>query len=188
MEIILVDQDSKAIEKLSDQLRQTCPETKILAFPNHEALSRWLEERQASPPSQRVRVQTFGNFEVFFDGTPVHFRRSRTRELFAYLIDRRGAGSTMGELITILWEGRPDSNSVRSQLRSLITDLRTTFRDLGEPAIIIKQRDLIAVDPNRVDCDYYRFLAGDKGYAFRGEYMSNYSWAETTVGALQQKK
>jgi hypothetical protein len=133
-----------------------------------------------------LRVQAFGNFEVFFQGRPVHFRRSRTKELFAYLIDRRGAGSTMGELISILWEGRLDTPGVRSQLRSLITDLRTTLQALGQEAVIIKRRDLIAVDPKQVDCDYYRFLAGDRspGNLFRGEYMSNYSWGETTLGAL----
>lgn len=143
-----------------------------------------------SAPVKRLRVQTFGNFEVFCDGRPVHFSRSRTKELFAYLIDRRGAGSTMGELISVLWEGRPDTDSVRSQLRSLITDLRTTFRELDENSLIIKHRDLIAVDPDRVDCDYYRFLAGDLAAvnSFRGEYMTNYSWAETTVGGLEQKK
>ena len=76
--------------------------------------------------------------------------------------------------------------AVRSQLRSLITDLRTTLQALGQEAVIIKRRDLIAVDPKQVDCDYYRFLAGDRspGNLFRGEYMSNYSWGETTLGAL----
>ena len=126
------------------------------------------------PPAEtpeKLRVQTFGNFAVFYRGQPVRFHRTRTRELFAYLIDRRGAGSTMGELVSILWEGRPDTPGVRSQLRSLIADLR-------------KQRDLIAVDPERVDCDYYHYLDGDEG-AFRGEYMSNYSWAEMTLGGLE---
>ncbi len=141
------------------------------------------------PSAQPLRVQAFGNFEVFYKGQPVHFSRSRTKELFAYLIDRRGAGSTMGELISILWEGRLDTPSVRSQLRSLITDLRTTLQGLGQASIIIKQRDLIAVDPERVDCDYYRYLSGERSEAsmFRGEYMTNYSWAETTLGALAQK-
>ena len=148
---------------------------------------RYPVQERAAPT---LRVQAFGNFEVFYGGRPVHFSRSRTKELFAYLIDRRGAGSTMGELISILWEGRLDTPSIRSQLRSLITDLRTTLQGLGQGAIIIKKRDLIAVDPERVDCDYYRFLAGDRreANAFRGEYMSNYSWAETTLGALTRKE
>ena len=191
MRVILVDPDRQALETMADHIRQEYPQADIHTFPSQETLAQWMEaSRTNSPQAKRLRVQTFGNFEVFYDGKPVHFSRSRTKELFAYLIDRRGAGSTMGELISVLWEGRPDTDSVRSQLRSLITDLRNTFRQLDEKSIIIKQRDLIAVDPDRVDCDYYRFLAGDKGAvnAFRGEYMSNYSWAETTVGALQQKK
>ena len=107
---------------------------------------RYPVQERAAPT---LRVQAFGNFEVFYGGRPVHFSRSRTKELFAYLIDRRGAGSTMGELISILWEGRLDTPSIRSQLRSLITDLRTTLQGLGQGAIIIKKRDLIAVDPER---------------------------------------
>ena len=190
MKVFLVDQDPVALAKLAGQLRQGEPEAEIFTFPSQDALSLWLETKGSLPAEKRIRVQTFGNFEVFCNGTPIHFRRSRTKELFAYLIDRRGAGSTMGELVSILWEGRPDSAGVRSQLRSLITDLRGAFRSVGESGVIIKQRDLIAVDPNRVDCDYYHFLAGDRAAvnAFRGEYMSNYSWAEITVGALQQKK
>jgi DNA-binding SARP family transcriptional activator len=96
----------------------------------------------------------------------------------------------MGELVSVLWEGRPDTASLRSQLRSLITDLRATLRSLGAEKVVIKGRDYIAVDPARVDCDYYRYLAGEKAArsVFRGEYMSNYSWAEITVGSLQQKK
>lgn len=184
--VILLDPDSRALSAMADHIRERDPQAEVYAFPSQEALDRWAR----SPREVRLRVQTFGNFEVFCDGQPVHFHRRRTKELFAYLIDRRGAGCTMGQLISVLWEGRPDTESVRSQLRSLITDLRTTLRTLREEAAIIKQRDLIAVDPARVDCDYYRFLAGDPGAvsAFRGEYMTNYSWGETTLGALQQKK
>ena len=149
-----------------------------------EAVAAELADLRYPPDTPRLRVQTFGNFEVFWGGQPLHFRRSRTKELLAYLIDRRGASSTMGELISILWEGQPDTPSIRSQLRSLIADLRTTLAALGQSAVIRKQRDLISVDPARVDCDYYHYLAGEEG-AFRGEYMSNYSWAELTLGALE---
>lgn len=88
------------------------------------------------PPAEtpeKLRVQTFGNFAVFYRGQPVRFHRTRTRELFAYLIDRRGRGQHHGELVSILWEGRPDTPSVRSQLRSLIADLRTTLAALDSP-------------------------------------------------------
>ncbi|MBR5533357.1 MAG: hypothetical protein IKU62_00710 [Ruminiclostridium sp.] len=184
MEIFLVDPDALALEAMAEHIRRGDPQAVIRTFPSQEALARWLEEKE----TPILRVQTFGNFEVFWGDQPVRFERSKTRELFAYLIDRRGARCTMGELISVLWEGRPDTASLRSQLRSLITDLRSAFRTLGVEEAVIKGRNYIAVDPAKVDCDYYRYLAGEKRTAFRGEYMSNYSWAETTVGSLQQKK
>lgn len=186
MRVILIDENQDALEELTRHIRETQPLADIAVFPSEEALERWLEEDRPA----RLRVQTFGNFEVFWKEQPVRFERSKTRELFAYLIDRRGARSTMGELVSVLWEGRPDTAGLRSQLRSLITDLRATFRTLGAEEVVVKGRDYIAVDPSRVDCDYYRYLAGEKAArsAFRGEYMSNYSWAEITVGSLHQKK
>ncbi|MCF0123183.1 MAG: hypothetical protein HUJ67_03625 [Ruminiclostridium sp.] len=188
MFVILLDPEMEALEAMAGHIFQAEPEAEIVGFTDEEELAQWLEENV--PSAGGLRVQTFGNFEVFFDGKPVHFSRSRTKELFAYLIDRRGAGSTMGQLISVLWEGRPDTESVRSQLRSLISDLRATFRALDREDVIIKRRDLIAVNPDRVDCDYYRFLRGEPAAVetFRGEYMSNYSWGETTLGALQQRK
>ena len=52
---------------------------------------------------KRVRVQTFGGFDVFVDGKPLEFKRSKSKELLAYLIDRHGANVTTGELCAALW-------------------------------------------------------------------------------------
>ena len=44
----------------------------------------------------------------------------------------------------------------------------------------------VPILPERIDCDYYRMLAGDMDAVnrFRGEYMAQYSWAELTKGEL----
>lgn len=39
----------------------------------------------------KLRIQCFGNFEVFSDDKPVVFKRAKTKELFAYLVDRKGS-------------------------------------------------------------------------------------------------
>ena len=72
---------------------------------------------------KRVRIQTFGNFEVFIDEQPVRFQYNKTREMLAYLTDRSGAFVTNGELMGILWEDSPDTTSHSSYLRNLKTDL-----------------------------------------------------------------
>jgi two-component SAPR family response regulator len=66
---------------------------------------------------QRIRVQTFGNFEIFVDDVPIKFKRSRTKELLAYLVDRKGAGLGMAELAAVLWEERKYDRSLQNQLQ-----------------------------------------------------------------------
>ena len=46
-----------------------------------------------------------------------------------------------------------------------------------------------ALDTSKVDCDYYNFLRGDRSAfnSYRGEYMTQYSWAEVTRSALRQQ-
>ena len=135
---------------------------------------------------RRIRVQTFGNFEVFVDGEPLKFQRSRTKELLAYLVDRRGSGLTIAELGAVLYEERTFNSSVQNQLRVHISDLIRTLKAVNASQMVIKKRNFISVDINQFDCDYYLFLNGDVSAinAFTGEYMSNYSWAEFTAGRV----
>ena len=133
----------------------------------------------------RVKVQTFGDFEVFVDGTPLQFGYSRTKEIFAYLVDSKGSMCTNGKLIDILWED-DDPMSHRSYLGNLLADLSATFKNCDCEDVIIKRRGQIGVDTTKIDCDYYDWLAGDKAAreAFTGEYMYKYSWAEVTLGSM----
>ena len=45
---------------------------------------------QERETSARVRVKTFGGVDVYVDGEPLRFGRAKSKELFAYLVDRRG--------------------------------------------------------------------------------------------------
>lgn len=131
-------------------------------------------------------VRCFGNFEVFYDSSPVHFERQQTKELLAYLVDRRGAVVTMGELVAVLWEGKADTASLRSQLRTLISDLRRTLEHLGYPDAVAKRRGAIAIKLTAAECDYYGFIRNIPSAInrYRGEYMRQYSWAEPTTALL----
>lgn len=148
-----------------------------------------LRNPPARPHDQGLFVQCFGNFEVFYDGTPVSFERAHTKELLAYLIDRRGVLVSMGELVAVLWEGLPDTASRRSQLRTYISELRRIMERLDHPDVVIKRRGRIAVKLGPEDCDYYAYLHGvpEAINQYRGEYMCQYSWAEMTAGQLAQE-
>lgn len=134
----------------------------------------------------KIRVQTFGNFEVFIGDTPLHFKRSKSKELFAYLIDRKGASVTMAEIAAVLWEDKTYGRSLLCQIHTFISEIKSTFIQVGVKNVILKERNSVAVNVEKIDCDYYKFLEGDFQVAksFIGEYMSNYTWAEFTVGSL----
>ena len=127
-------------------------------------------------------VKTFGSFEVFYKGKPLRFKYDKTKELFALLVDRRGAIISNGEIMANLWE----DDSHESYLRGLKKDLNDVLKDIGKDGIIIQQRGKIGVYADMIKCDYYEYLNGDVHALnlYRGEYMSQYSWAEVTNGAL----
>ena len=137
--------------------------------------------------TRRLAIRCFGSFDVFYAGRPVKFKRSKTKELLAYLIDRRGARASMSEVLGVLWEDGVESTSRRAQVRNLISDLRGTLDALGAEDAIVRSRDAIAIVPEAFDCDYYRYLDGDPISAnrFQGEYMSQYWWSESTLANLQ---
>ena len=138
--------------------------------------------------TKRVRFQCFGNFEVFVDNTPLVFKRCKSKELLAYLVDRMGASVTMGELMTVIWNDGPDTSSRQSNLRNLIAELRNVLSEAGVESIILKNRNSIAINCSAVDCDYYDFLRHIPYAvnAYHGQYMIQYSWAEVTTVALPQ--
>ena len=136
-----------------------------------------------------VKVQCFGNFEVFVGGRPLSFKRSKSKELLAYLVDRNGATCTNGEMLAVLWEDKLDTASLHSNLRNLIFDLSHTLEDAGVRGLLVRGRSTLAIDTSKVECDYYNFLRGDRSTisSYRGEYMTQYSWAEVTRSALRQQ-
>ena len=138
----------------------------------------------------KLTVRCFGNFEVFVQNRPVLFRRAKCKEIFAYLIDSRGASVTMGELISILWEDGGNISSRNSQLRTFISDLRRSLSEAGFDEILVREYNSLAVRTDMVDCDFYRFLERDEAAMreFMGEYMRQYSWAEVRIPELTELK
>lgn len=135
---------------------------------------------------KHLYVQCFGTFEVFYDGEPVEFNRSKSKEVFAYLVHRNGAAVNSPDIAGIIWEDGMFGISRQKQLQTIISDLRKTFAKLGLEDIIIRKKLGIAVDKSKFDCDLYNFIKGDVGAinSYLGEYMTNYYWAEFTTDYL----
>ena len=138
---------------------------------------------------KRIKILTFGNFDVFVDGAPLKFERKQSKEILAYLIDKRGTSATYAELAAMLWEDEEYDRTKQKNLQVYIASLVKTLHSVDVKDLILKNRQGILVNTKIVDCDYYRFLEGDTRVinSFTGQYMSTYSWAEFTVGYLENQ-
>ena len=136
---------------------------------------------------KRVRVQTFGGFAVFVDDHPVTFQRNKSKELLAYLVDRRGADITTPHACSILWEHDPYDLKRKNYFQSILLDLRKTLRDAGVEHLLIRSRNSLAIDPAQIECDSYLFIEGDPQAvnSYRHDYLIDYSWAEFTMASFE---
>ena len=128
-----------------------------------------------------LRVQCFGNFDVFTpDGKPLHFERSKAKEVFAYLVHRHGSSCTKKEIAAILFEDMPYDSKQQIYVQKIMSALMKSLRAAGAEKVIEKSYNNIAVNVKLIDCDYYRFEELDAGAvnAYQNEYMSQYYWAE----------
>lgn len=144
---------------------------------------------KTAEPSRPLQVNCFGNFEVFYNGKPLKFSRSKSKELFAYLIYRSGASCSVKEIAAILFEDREYGIALKNQTETFKSDLIKTLRTVGCEDVLLKGHNCLSVDVEKIDCDYYRLLQGNAKAisAFTGEFMSQYSWAEPTTAALSCK-
>ena len=131
-------------------------------------------------------VKCFGNFEVFTKGEKLTFKRSKTKELVAFLVDRNGAGVTVADIGAALWENDKEQKN-QNYIHQLFRDLRQSLEAVGVEEIFERNHYFYSINPEKLDCDYYAYLKTGKP-EFRGEYMSQYSWAEETCGLLWGKK
>lgn len=153
-----------------------------------EAMER-LRNPIVAKSGKKIQVKTFGNFDIYVDGVSVAFSRSKSKEILAYLIDRRGAGVEKKEMAGILWQDEEYTRSKQFQLQTLISEMMKSLKAVGAEGIILKRHNSLSVDTSKVDCDYYNFNAYDVKAInyYSGEYMTNYSWAEFTLGVLESQ-
>lgn len=139
--------------------------------------------------SRRIVVQTFGGFDVFVDGRLVLFAQKKCKELFAFLVDRRGNSVTRAEVYAVLFEDAFYDRPAQKKLDSLIRSMRDTLREYGIEDTFELKSACMRIIPEKLSCDMYRFFDGDMiaVNSFRGEYMSAYYWANMTESLLIRK-
>ena len=128
-----------------------------------------------------LRVQCFGNFDVFTPkGDHVHFERSRSKEILAYLVHKQGSSCTTKEIAAVLFEDAPYDEKQQNYVQKLIQALVKSLKAVDAEDVIVRSYNALAVNTRVLDCDYYRFKELDAGAvnSYQNEYMSQYYWAD----------
>ena len=149
------------------------------------------EEPEGKPSRNHhiVSIRTFGYFDVFVDGNPIAFRTQKAKELFALLVDRRGGFISSDEAIGFLWEDETVNTVTLARYRKVALRLKNILEEYDISDIIESVDGKRRLITSKVKCDLYDYLSGKDEFSqlFKGNYLTNYSWGETTLGALMNQ-
>ena len=137
---------------------------------------------RARHPCKLLKVKCFGGFQVFAEGRPLMMngRNDSIKELFAYLIYKRGVVCTNDTLITIVkGVDAPNDNNTQTAVRKAIKKLRGVLASAGAEEVLIRGYNSTAVDTDKIDCDWYDYLDSGNSSAdrFEGEFLPEFLWA-----------
>ena len=142
---------------------------------------RQYEEELSEPETdrkKRIQVRCFGNFEVFIDGEPLFFSRRKSKELFAYLIDRQGAACYVEEIVKTICMADDDYDAANHIFRTVLYELKKSLKQFGMENVLVKAHHQIALKRDSIDCDLWNLLSGELPGVPSGAYMQGYAWAE----------
>ena len=133
-----------------------------------------------------LEVRCFGNFEVFAGGKPMVFKRSKEKELLAYLIGLKGSSASKNEICANIFEDSVTPEKADINFRQVFACLKKDLKRYGLDDVIVHNNNAYAIDAALVRCDYYDYITGKSTgeNVYRGEFMNQYSWAEQYVYAL----
>ena len=83
--------------------------------------------------------------------------------------------------------GNDEYQKNQNYIHQLFRDLRQSLEAVGVEEIFERNNYFYSLNPEKLDCDYYAYLKTGTPQ-FRGEYMTQYSWAEETCGLLWRRK
>lgn len=141
---------------------------------------------------KRIRVETFGNFNVYIDEKLVSFKSRKAKELFALLVQAHGGVVTPDEAMNCMYDGKVYDKSKSSSFRVTVSRLKETLEEYGAGELMHSPDHGYGkyIDAKKLDCDLYDFLEGNSRWLkkFNGKYMDGYSWGEPMLASLLWKK
>ena len=196
--------------EVAKEIRKLSPKTNVIFVTGHEEYALEAFDAYASDfivkpinedrlrrayenlrfPIAKLEVRCFGRFDVIANGVSVVFKRSKCKEVMAYMIDKRGGEVPEDEFRFLLWTEEEDTEKKRRYVRNIMSEIRSALKEQGVENIVLNNgKGSYRINRKAISCDYYDYLDGNRSYS-REElqtYMEQYDWAETKRIALSKK-
>ena len=84
------------------------------------------------------------------------------------------------EIFAAIFEDEPYEKKLQNLLQTYIYAMIKSLKVVGAEDAVVRSYNALAVNPDVLDCDYYRFKELNAGAvnAYQNEYMSQYYWAD----------
>ena len=136
---------------------------------------------------KRIVIRTMPDLLVTVNGRNLFQAHGKQEELFALLVDRGKSGITKGDALNCLGDGKSLSDST---YWSWLFRLKNILEEAGLSDLIATSGNTKYIRTEKVDCDLYRMLNGDREYIekYAGNYLKRYAWAEERIAELNRIK
>lgn len=148
-----------------------------------------VEKKDTNIIDNKLKVHSFGGFQVIDSmGNPLKWRTQKSKELFAYLWEKKDGAVSKDLIIEELFPDR-DLEKASTLLHTTIYQLRKNLRDLGYANGIIYFDDSYQLNlPIVSDLEEFKKIVGSKMYndenimelleIYRGDFLEEgYHWA-----------
>lgn len=138
---------------------------------------------------KKLYVQTFGRFLVLQEGKPIPLT-GKAKEILALIITKRGKEVSNETIYSTIWEGREYSNANMGVYYNALRRLKTVLQKANCIELLVSTRRGQRVNTELFDCDYYAWQdkRKDSENSFRGDFLSEYTWAEEILAIIMRKE
>lgn len=130
-----------------------------------------------------LSIQCFGRFQASLDSKPVVWKRSKSEELFAYLLINHDSFVHKEEILETLWQGNEYQKSLPI-LQTSACKIRNVLSPCGDKVKLAYADNRYGLFLSEVRCDY--FDVEKALLSFRGEVPVTHKKIEKAYGVFQK--
>ncbi len=125
-----------------------------------------------------IKATMLGEFKVTIGGKKLELKRDKANDVLAFLLLKQGEFVLPAEICTVIWPDIPFSTKQKNIYQQLLVILKNALEDAGAGELWIRQKHAIALDTERIECDYYKLLATNSSSNKLDNLLPHFPWVK----------